>query len=149
MRLPIVIAAVLTIAACGTPGRPHLAMALPDPAPLISKCWELRSVGWGDSFLPPGLRVRFDTARAGDAGSPWRLLQVQSVDSGFTNRLRIARWAPYERHDSTLAVLGDGFTGLELRLNVGSTSLRGVAYRISDTPHMRSGGAVSGARVDC
>src|SRR5438270_12807896 len=139
---------LLAMTACGTPRRPQLAATLPDRSSLPTRCWELRSVGWTDPFLPPGLRVRFDTMRA-EHGSPWRLLHLQSADTAFTNHLRIVRWAPYEGRDSILAVLGDGFTGLEIRLATRSDSLSGVASRFADAPHVRGGGAVDAASVQC
>jgi hypothetical protein len=148
IRSAIAAAGFLVFAACGVPRRPTLAMT-PDPMSLTSKCWEVRGLGWRDAFLPPGLHVRFDTARAGERPSPWRLLHVESADTGFTSHLRIARWAPYEDRDSTFAVLGDGFTGLELRLGVRVDSLSGRAQRFADTPHIRSGGPVRAISVPC
>jgi hypothetical protein len=149
IRSALAVAGILVLAACGTPRRPQLAMTFPDATSLASKCWEVRGLGWRDSFLPPGLHVRFDTARAGERVSHWRLLHIESADTGFTSHLRIARWAPYEGRDSIFAVLGDGFTGLELRLGVRVDSLSGRAQRFADTPHIRSGGPVRAISVQC
>jgi hypothetical protein len=143
------VAGLLVIAACGTPRQPRLGLTFPHSSSFAGRCWALRSVGWKDPFLPPGLHVRFDTAMAGERVSPWRLLHIESADSAFTSHLRIARWAPYEGRDSIFAVLGDGFTGIEMRLAVRVDSLRGQAHRFADAPHIRSGGAVGAASVEC
>jgi len=142
-------AAVVLIAACGTPRRPQLAMAFPDPSSLATRCWELRTVGWKEFFLPTGLRVRFDTSRAGERNSAWLLLHVESPDTGLTSRLKIARWAPYQAGDSLFAVIGDGFTGIELRLRIGTDAMSGRAHRFADAPHLRFGGPVSAAPSQC
>ncbi len=148
-RLTTTVATVLAIAACGTPRRPQLALTIPDRTSLASRCWQLRSDGWKDSFLPTSMQIRFDTASAGEKESPWRVIRIESTDTGFTNRLRIAQWAPYEQRDSLFAVIGDGYTGLELRLVIRPDSLTGAAYRFADAPHIRSGGRVRATSVSC
>jgi len=144
-----VFATALLGAACGLPGRPPLAVALPDARRSPVGCWQLHSVGWEDPFLPGQLRVRFDSARADASDSTRHVVQVERADTVPPRRFQLAWWAPYERADSVYAILGDGFTGLELRLGQSGDSLAGTAYRFADTPHFRSSGKLGGRRQAC
>ncbi len=144
-----VFAAALLGAACGLPGRPPLAVALPDARRSPVGCWQLHGVGWEDPFLPGQLRVRFDSARASASDSSGRVLQVERADTVPPRRFQLAWWAPYERADSVYAILGDGFTGLQLRLGLSGDSIAGTAYRFADTPHLRSSGKLRGTRQAC
>ncbi len=144
-----VFAAALLGAACGLPGRPPLAVALPDARRSPVGCWQLHGVGWEDPFLPGQLRVRFDPARASASDSSGRVLQVERADTVPPRRFQLAWWAPYERADSVYAILGDGFTGLQLRLGLSGDSIAGTAYRFADTPHLRSSGKLRGTRQAC
>lgn len=141
--------AALLGAACGLPRRPPLAVALPDARRSPVGCWQLHSVGWEDAFLPGQLRVRFDSARVTASDSSPRVVQVERFDTVPPRRFQLAWWAPYERSDSVYAILGDGFTGLQLRLGQSGDSIAGTAYRFADTPHFRSSGKLSGRRRAC
>ena len=134
---------------CGTPPRPQLAPAIPAGSTLLLGCWQLRSLDWEDTFLPGSLALRFDTTRATQHDSPLHTLHVETGDSTFRRRVRIAHWALYQGTDSLYAVVGDGFGGLEFRLAWRVDSLSGRAYRFTDAPHLRSSGKVLGRHQSC
>jgi hypothetical protein len=74
-------------------------------------------------------------------------LRMSPTDSSFS---RLTHWAPYARGDSVYAVLGDGFTGVELRLLRRGDTLIGTGYTLTDVRlALTRSGPVIGSRFQC
>ena len=149
-RSQLVAAALPVLIACGAPEIPELApRSVPHVGAAVG-CWELRPAGWDAGHLRGPRVVSLDTAVA-RPDSPYGdrhllRLRVSPLDSVAS---RLTHWAPYGR-DSLYVHLGDGFTGVQLRLMLRNDSLHGRGFATTDVvPAIRHGGAVHGTRVPC
>ena len=142
----------LVLSACFPPRSPELIPEpLASPAARAAGCWMLETVGWAAPQLPGATRVLFDTVpEHPQLGN--RILALRPLFAGAdTSRMvRIASWG-VRRDDSRIwAVLGNGFGGLQFRLELRGDALSGSARRFTDTwPQLVRGGNVRGTRTSC
>jgi hypothetical protein len=150
-RIGILLASSLSLCAssCGIPRDPRLA-----PVSTLSLsthpavgCWQIAERLWSD--------VRIDTLVLHLDSVPEDSLHLRVTlappDSAVRRRTSFSRWGIYDSHtDSVYVVLGDGLTGLALRLRIAGDALEGGAYSFVDfSPAPRRSRAVSGLRIPC
>jgi hypothetical protein len=147
-RLPHLLVAFASFGGCAPTSLPPLSdpRRSPDLVAALADCWQFTPSSSNEAYLPQGLVVRFDTVQT-DTLNPHRL--HLAVDTPLARRVRIAGWGLLERPNRLIAFWGDGFTGLDLNLELRSDSLRGRATHTVDFPAPRSSFRVAASRVPC
>ena len=133
---------------CGEPSLPPLATTLTPVSTSALGCWILESPGWTSPFLPGSVMVRLDTSHVSQYNEH-RVLTLLTSDSAYRRHARHAEWGPTQTGSSIWVGIGDGFSGLDFRLDRRGDSLMGRAYRYTDFEHFRSSGPILGARRSC
>jgi hypothetical protein len=137
------------VSACDEPSDPPFANQSDVHDRLVSLvgCWQFESSTHESPYLPGPLLVRFDTVV--DRSEFPHLLRL-AVNGPVSKRVRIGYWAIPVEADRVVAFWGDGFTGIDLRLTVEGSQLRGRGYRTSDLRgSLRSSIPVVGRRAAC
>jgi hypothetical protein len=138
------------LAGCAVPEIPPLAPRTAPHALAGVGCWELRPEGWNPGHLSGPRVVRLDTVRARENLHGDTLLLRLRVSPRDSMASRFSHWAPHARGDALYLHIGDGFTGVQLRLTVRNDSLRGRGYTTTDVvPSLRRVGRVRGVHVPC
>jgi hypothetical protein len=150
-HIGILFASSVTVyaASCGTPPTPALvpvARLSPSTHPAVG-CWHLEQNLW------PSLHIDTLVLQLNSVAedSVHLRLSLAPPDSSLRRWTSFSRWGIYEAHpDSVYVVLGDGLTGLALRLRVAGDVLNGRAYSFVDfSPAPRRSRAVSAVRIAC
>ena len=140
---------LVSVSACDEPPDPPFATPSDVHSRLVSLagCWEFASSTNDSPYLPGRVVVRFDTVV--DHNEFPELLRLV-VNGSVSRRVRMSYWAIPVEADRVVAFWGDGFTGIDLRLAVDGSQLRGRGYRTSDVRGLlRSSIPVVGRRAAC
>jgi hypothetical protein len=140
---------LVLVLACDEPSDPPFANPsnVHDRLVSLAGCWQFESPSHDSPYLPGPLLVRFDTVV--DHREFPQLLRL-AVNGPVSKRVRIGYWAIPVKADRVVAFWGDGFTGIDLRLTVDGSQLRGRGYRTSDVRgSLQSSIPVVGSRAAC
>ena len=113
-------------------------------------CWQITGMGHDDPFLPNGVRFQFAPDVVGPADYPLdsAIVATDSVRPSSLQRLS-AVWAPFVSGDSIYFGIGDGFSGVDLRLSLGGDTLVGYGRPYTDFPAVSQRYRVVAHRVAC
>lgn len=116
-------------------------------------CWRFeRGSEYLDNRVPNGSVVVLNTVTDPQEERPDRyLLSVLPLDSANVRSVRLSGWGASAGDDKRILIfLGDGFTGVALRLRLRDSLLTGTARRYTDAfPSFSFRHAVRARKVDC